>query len=50
MRLGTEELMTIFLAGPPGCYALLGAVTLEEFGLAPDPIKNILTPIVGLLA
>ena len=49
MRLGTEELITIVLAGPLGCYALLGAVTLEEFGLAPDPIKKILTPIVGLL-
>ncbi len=50
MRLGTEELTTIFLAGPPGCQALLGAVTLEELGVAPDPIRKVLIPIVGLLA
>ncbi len=42
--------MTVFLAGPPGCLALLGAVTLEEFGLAPDPIRKVLVPVGGLLA
>jgi len=50
LRLDGEELTTIFLAGPPDCRPLLGAVTLEEFGLAPDPVRKVLIPIVGLLA
>ncbi len=49
MQLNGEEITTIFLAGPRGTRALLGAVTLEEFGLAPDPVRQILVPIVGLL-
>lgn len=50
MRLNGEDLTTIFLAGPPGSLGLLGAVTLEEFGLAPDPVKKTLVPVGGLLA
>lgn len=48
--LNGEEVITVFLSGPPGCLALLGAVTLEEFGLAPDPVKKTLIPVGGLLA
>ena len=49
MTLNGEELTTIFLAGPPGTRALLGTFTLEAFGLAPDPVRQILVPVVGLL-
>jgi len=50
IQLNGEELITVFLAGPPGGLTLLGAVTLEEFGLAPDPVRKILVPVAGLLA
>ena len=50
IRLNGEELFTLFLAGPAGCLALLGAVTLEEFGLAPDPVRKSLVPVADLLA
>lgn len=50
IQLNGEEIITVFLAGPPGCLALLGAVTLEEFGLAPDPVRKTLLPVGGLLA
>jgi len=45
MRLGGEEMPTIFLAGPPGCQGLIGAVTLEEFALAADPVHRRLVPV-----
>lgn len=50
IQLNGEEVITVFLAGPPGCLALLGAVTLEELGLAPDPVRKTLVPVGGLLA
>ncbi len=50
IQLNGEELITLFLAGPAGCLALLGAVTLEEFALAPDPVRKALIPVGGLLA
>lgn len=50
IQLNGEDLFTIFLAGPTGCLALLGAVTLEQFGLAPDPVRKTLVPVGGLLA
>lgn len=50
IQLDGEEIITMFLAGPTGCLALLGAVTLEEFGLAPDPVRKTLVPVGGLLA
>jgi clan AA aspartic protease len=48
IKLGNEERTTVFLAGPPGCRPLLGAVTLEEFGVAVDPIHQRLVPIPSL--
>lgn len=48
--LNGEAWPTMFLAGPPGCPALLGAMTLEGFGLAPDPVNKRLVPVIGLLA
>ena len=37
------------LIGAPGAPALLGAVTLEALGLAPDPVQKVLVPVTGLL-
>ena len=50
IHLNGEDLITVFLAGPAGCLALLGAVTLEEFGLAADPVRKVLIPVGGLFA
>ena len=44
IRLGRRERTTIFVAGPPRCLPLLGAVTLEEFALAADPRHQQLLP------
>ncbi|GBC84081.1 hypothetical protein HRbin11_00502 [bacterium HR11] len=41
---------TIIIFGDPGSEALLGAVTLEQFSLAPDPIARRLVPVVALMA
>jgi len=49
VRLGDRERTTVFFAGPPGSRALLGAVTLEEFGLAADPVYQRLFPVPALL-
>jgi len=49
IALDGEEWPTLFLAGPRGCPALLGAMTLEGFGLAPDPVNKRLVPVTGLL-
>lgn len=49
VRLGDEERTTVFFAGSPGARALLGAVTLEEFGLAADPVRQRLFPVPALL-
>jgi len=45
VRLGDAERTTVFFAGPPGCRPLLGAVTLEQFGVAVDPNSQRLIPI-----
>jgi clan AA aspartic protease len=50
IQLNGEEGITFFLAGPPRSLALLGAVTLEEFALAPDPVRKTLVPVAGFLA
>lgn len=50
IQLDSEQLVTVFLAGPTGCLPLLGAVTLEQFGLAPDPARKVLVRVAGLLA
>jgi len=45
IRLADFERTTVFLAGPAGGRPLLGAVTLEEFGVAVDPNHQRLVPI-----
>jgi clan AA aspartic protease len=44
-----NALTTIVLFGDPASEPLLGAVTLEQFSLAPDPIAQRLIPIEALL-
>lgn len=44
-----RSLTTPCLIGAADAPALLGAVTLEAFGLAADPVKKILVPVTGLL-
>lgn len=40
---GSEEYTLVVF----GDHALLGAVTLEEFLLAPDPVRGRLVPVPG---
>jgi len=49
MQVDGEQIVTIFLAGPPGCQPLLGAVTLEEFSLSVDPVRKRLVSVPGFL-
>jgi len=49
-RLGDEERVTVFFLGPLGSRALLGAVTLEQFGMAADPVNRRLIRVPALLA
>ena len=49
IRLGEEEHTMVFLAGPAGSRALLGAFTLEGFGLAADPVHHRLFPVPALV-
>jgi clan AA aspartic protease len=47
VTLDDRQFPSIFVAGPAGCPALLGAVTLEEFGLGVDPVHRRLVPVVA---
>ena len=49
VRLGERERTTMFVEGPPGCHLLLGAFTLEAFGLAADPVHQRLFPVIATL-
>ena len=49
VRLGGQEEVTLVILGEDGVAPLLGAVTLEDFLLAPDPISKQLMPIPGIL-
>lgn len=50
ITIGQETLPTLCLFGDEGSEPLLGAVTLEEFGLGVDPVGRTLIPVVGHLA
>jgi predicted aspartyl protease len=41
--------MTLVVFGEDDMQPILGAVTLEEFLVAPDPIRKTLIPVPGLL-
>ena len=49
VTLEAQELPTVCLVGPAAGPALLGAVTLEEFGLSVDPVARRLVPVDGYL-
>jgi clan AA aspartic protease len=49
VRLGGQTLPTICIFGEEDMDALLGAVTLEEFGLGVDPVNQRLVPVELLL-
>jgi clan AA aspartic protease len=49
VRLFDREYANVFVAGPPGCPTLLGAFTLEAFGLAADPVHERIFPVVARL-
>ncbi len=44
-----RSLTTPCLIGTADAQPLLGAVTLEAFGFAADPVQKILIPVTGLL-
>ncbi|MFQ5879991.1 MAG: retroviral-like aspartic protease family protein [Dehalococcoidia bacterium] len=49
VRLDGRERTTLVVFGDEGTQPLLGAYTLEGFGLAPDPVNRRLIPVPGLL-
>ncbi len=49
VRLDGETRTTLVIFGEEGAMPLLGAYTLEGFGLAPDPINRRLISVPGLL-
>jgi predicted aspartyl protease len=49
MQVGHEVRATTCVFGEEGSEHLLGAVTLEQFGLAPDPVNETLVPVVAML-
>jgi clan AA aspartic protease len=48
--IGDEILPTLTIFGDTGSIPLLGATTMQQFSLAPDPVKEKLVPTVGVLA
>ena len=50
VRIGDETNPSLCIFGDPGSIPLLGATTMQEFSLAPDPVKEQLVPTVGVLA
>jgi predicted aspartyl protease len=49
VQLDGQREFTLVVFGDEDAQPLLGAVTLEEFRLAPDPVSRRLIPVPGLL-
>lgn len=49
IRIDSRTQPTPAIFGDPGSEPLLGVVTLEEFGLAADPVNRELIPVPGRL-
>lgn len=49
VRLDGQERTTLVVFGDDGTQPLLGAYTLEGFGVAADPVNKRLVPVPGLL-
>ncbi len=50
LRLGGSELTSLVVFGPPGVSPLLGAVTLQVFGLVADSVNERLIPMPPIRA
>jgi len=50
VRIGDETNPSLCIFGDVGSIPLLGATTMQEFSVAPDPVKEKLIPTVGVLA
>ena len=48
VRLNGEEQRSLVVFGEPGIAAVLGKLTLDEFGLGIDPVSQRLVPVPGL--
>ncbi|MEX2157968.1 MAG: aspartyl protease family protein [Dehalococcoidia bacterium] len=48
VRIGSEVFTTVCVFADSGEQPALGAVTLEQFLLAPDPVHQRLVPVTGL--
>lgn len=48
VRIGSEVRTTVCVYAKNGEKPVIGAVTLEQFLLAPDPVNKRLVPVVGL--
>jgi hypothetical protein len=49
VRIDGRNRLTVAVFGEPQSEPLLGVVTLEEFGLAADPVNRRLVPVPALL-
>lgn len=49
VRLAGRTLVNLVMFGEEDSVPLLGAVTLELFGLGVDPVRQRLVPVVGLM-
>jgi hypothetical protein len=49
VKLGERIQPTLAVFGDPGTEPILGAFTLEGFGLGVDPVNRRLIPVPGLL-
>ena len=49
VRFEGQERTTLVVFGDAGTQPLLGAYTMEGFGVAPDPLHRRLIPVPGLL-
>jgi len=49
VRIGDEIHETVCIFGDEGSESLLGAMTLGQFSLAPDPVNRTLIPVVAYM-
>jgi predicted aspartyl protease len=49
LKVGSEVLSSLCIFGDPGSHVLLGATSMQEFSVGPDPVNERLVPVVGLL-
>lgn len=47
LRIGDETIISLVVFGDEGSEPLIGATTLEDFGLGVDPVNHTLIPIIS---